>query len=140
MSSQQEKRKRRFTLPADVTLPASWTDLAPIVPMPSFYLDQVMPALTDSEWRVLCVVIRQTLGWIDPENFGERKQRDWLTQSQFRIRTGKSRDSLSRALVGLLAKNLIRIENREGTLLDTPRKRQMAREHLYYSLVLPTKP
>jgi hypothetical protein len=131
--------ERVFTLPPDVILPASWTDLAPIVPMPAFYLDQVMPALTDSEWRVLCVVIRQTLGWIDPLNFGERKQRDWLSQSQLRMRTGKSRDSISRALVGLLAKNLIHIENREGKPLDTPQKRKMARDRLYYSLVLPIR-
>ena len=47
-------------------------------PFPSHLLDDAMPLLSDTEWRVLCVVVRQTLGWEDGQ--GGRKREDWLTQ------------------------------------------------------------
>ena len=117
-------------------LPVAWEDLAPVVPVPARYFDEVMPFLTDAEWRVLCVIIRQTLGWIDRENLGSRKQRDWITQSQFREKTGKSRDSISRAIVGLLTHKLIMVETHDGELMHTARSRQQARARLYYRLRL----
>jgi hypothetical protein len=109
----------------------------PFVPVPLIYLDTVLPALTDAELRVLLIVIRQTLGWIeksDGSQFGERKERDWITQSQFQRKTGKSRDAISRAVKGLVEKRLIQVENRAGEPLETPRKRQRARDRLYYRL------
>ncbi|WP_394793852.1 replication protein [Armatimonas sp.] len=120
-------------------LPHAWEELAPVVPMPAVYLDVVMPFLTDAEWRVLCIIIRQTLGWTAPGSSGERKRRDWISQSQFRERTGKSRDSISRAVAGLLRHNLIAIENRRGELLSSPRQRLLSRDRLYYRLVPPRR-
>ena len=52
------------------------------VPVPAVCFDVLMPALTDSEWRILCVVLRQTLGWTDGQS--GRKERDWITQSSFK--------------------------------------------------------
>ena len=117
-------------------LPTLWEDLAPVVPVPALYFDEVMPYLSDTEWRVLCIIIRQTLGWIDRENQGARKPRDWITQSQFREKTGKSRDSISRAIAGLVSHNLIVIENHRGELMHTARARQKVRDRLYYRLNL----
>ena len=117
-------------------LPTLWEDLAPVVPVPARYFDEDMPYLSDAEWRVLCIIIRQTLGWIDRENLGSRKQRDWISQSQFREKTGKSRDSISRAIAGLLTHNLIVIENHRGELMHTARARQKIRDRLYYRLNL----
>lgn len=110
-----------------------------MVPMPAVYLDVVMPFLTDAEWRVLCIIIRQTLGWSDSSSPTSRKRRDWISQSQFRERTGKSRDSITRAVAGLLRHNLIAIENRRGELLSSPRQRLLSRDHLYYRLIPPSR-
>lgn len=117
-------------------LPSAWEDLAPVVPVPAVYFDDSMPYLSDAEWRVLCIIIRQTLGWVDKEQVGGRKRRDWISQSQFREKTGKSRDSISRAIAGLLRHELIVIENRDGELMHTARSRQQARDRLYYRLNL----
>ena len=68
---------------SEVLLPAAWQDLAPVVPVPAVYIDYVMPALSDAEWRVLCIVIRQTLGWVDTKKHSSRKLRDWFSLSQF---------------------------------------------------------
>jgi hypothetical protein len=55
----------------------------PFVPVPAFYLDRAMPVLTDTELRVLLVVIRQTLGWAAGGQAGNRKERDWISLRQF---------------------------------------------------------
>ncbi|WP_309716526.1 hypothetical protein [Armatimonas sp.] len=110
--------------------------LSPFVPVPAIYIDQVMPTLSDSEWRILCVIIRQTLGWVDEESTSGRKERDWITQSQFREKTGgKSRDSISLGIASLVKRGLIVVENREGKLLSTPKSRQTNRDRLYFRLV-----
>ena len=110
--------------------------LSPFVPVPAIYIDQVMPTLSDSEWRILCVVIRQTLGWVDEQSPNGRKERDWITQSQFREKTGgKSRDSISLGIASLVKRGLVVVENREGKLLSTPKSRQTNRDRLYFRLV-----
>ncbi len=66
-------------------------------PFPNHLLDNAMPRLRDTEWRLLCVLVRQTLGWQNKSE-GGRKQRDWLTQAQLKKRTG--RDSAAPARPG----------------------------------------
>jgi DNA-binding transcriptional ArsR family regulator len=109
---------------------------SPFVPVPLAYIDAILPALTDAELRVLLVILRQTLGWRDADNFDARKGRDWITQSQFQKRTGKSRDALSRAIKGLVEKRLIHVESRAGEPLETPQKRRRERDRIYYRLDL----
>ena len=41
---------------------------------PNVLLDQVMPSLRDTEWRLLCVIVRQTVGW---NRDGKPKARDY---------------------------------------------------------------
>lgn len=36
------------------------------IPFPRVLVDEVMPDLTDTEWRVLTVIVRQTIGWQSP--------------------------------------------------------------------------
>ena len=76
-------------------------------PFPSYLLDDVMPLLSDTEWRLLCVFVRQTLGWEDGQ--GGRKRADWLTQSQLKARTGRASEAVSRAIDGLVQKGLIQV-------------------------------
>ena len=121
-------------------LPVSWVDLAPVVPIPALYIDTVMPALSDAEWRVLCVVIRQTLGWVDADNKKLRKGRDWITHSQFKARTCKSGDSISKAIASLVQLSLIVVESEDGELLAYASARRRARSRLYYRLGVLQRP
>jgi hypothetical protein len=58
--------------------------------IPNFLLDNVMPLLSPSAWKVFCFVWRKTIGW--------NKRRDHLSLSQISMGTGLSRDSAVRAL------------------------------------------
>ena len=50
--------------------------------VPNFIFDICLSQLTEAELKVLLVVIRQTLGWLDKLT-GKRKSRDRITISQF---------------------------------------------------------
>ena len=113
---------------------------SPFIPFPALYVDLVMPGLTDTEWRILCVVIRQTLGWKDAkhEDTKVRKGRDWLSHRQLKERTSKSSDSVSKAVDSLVRSGLIVIEREDGTLLNHASARRRARARLYFKLgILP---
>ena len=113
-----------------------WAALGPVVPVPALLLDRLLPALTDTELRVLLIVTRQTLGWVDEgrESAHGRKYRDWMSQSQLQAKTGKSRDSVSRAVGALVEARLIVVENPAGEELTSPRSRKLARTRLFYRL------
>ena len=51
-------------------------------PVPNILFDALLPTLTESELKVLLVIIRQTYGWFDFKT-KKRKQRDWISYSQF---------------------------------------------------------
>ena len=101
-------------------------------PFPNHLLDDVMPLLSDTEWRLLCVVARQTLGWEDGQ--GGRKKEDWLTQSQLKARTGRASEAISRALNGLAQKGLVQVRSEAGELLATPQARQRCPGRLLFGL------
>ncbi len=114
------------------SVPSAYSESFLPVPLAYFAL---MPSLSESEWRVLLVILRQTLGWIDPASPTGRKERDWITQSQFREKTGKSRDSISLAVASLVNQGLISVEDRAGGPLSTPKSRQNNRDRLYFRLL-----
>lgn len=101
-------------------------------PFPNFLLDEVMPTLKDTEWRLLCVIVRQTLGWQDKA--GGRKKRDWLTRAQLKTRTGRDSEALSKGLDALVKWRLVDVRNEQGQPLSTTRERRMARGRIYYAL------
>lgn len=103
----------------------------PFTAFPNALLDRVMPALRDTEWRLLCVIVRQTLGW--SEN-GKRKSRDWLTQSQLMARTGRNSAALSAALDVLVRRRLIGAWDEAGRSLLTPQARRARQGRVYYGL------
>jgi hypothetical protein len=105
----------------------------PVVPVPAVYIDHIMPALTDVEWRVLLVVIRQTLGWVE-EGTQVRKGRDWLSHSQLKARTGKGGDAISRSIDSLVQYGLIVVEREDGRVVTSPQERRRVRHRLYYRL------
>lgn len=103
------------------------------VPFPADLLDRAMPHLTDTEWRLLCVVVRQTLGWRDAAT-GSRKGRDWLTQSQIVRRTGRSGKPVSQAISGLVGRGLIRVLSDQGLPLLTAAERRRYQGRHWFQL------
>ena len=110
----------------DTAIPARST------PFPSRLIDDVMPLLSDTEWRLLCVIARQTLGWEDGQ--GGRKREDWLTQSQLKARTGRASEAVSRAIEGLVQKGLIQVCSEAGEILATPQARRRCPGRLLFRL------
>ena len=37
--------------------------LTPFAAFPCVLIDRLMPTLKDTEWRLICVIVRQTVGW-----------------------------------------------------------------------------
>lgn len=87
-------------------------------------VDREMPALSDTELRVLLVVLRQTVGW--------GKSRDWLSRSQLVTRTGRSPDAVSRAVDALVKSGLLIAEDETGVLCATPEARRALQGRLYF--------
>ncbi len=106
----------------------------PFTAIPNVLIDEVMPTLKDTEWRLLCVIARQTIGWVDGS--GKRKQRDWMSQSQLISKTGRNSAALSAALDVLVREDLIECQSENGELLDMPEKRRRHRGRVYFSLSL----
>ena len=109
-------------------------DLTGTTPVPNALLDRVMPTLRDTELRVLLVIVRQTLGWQVGTDPTRRKDRDWLTQSQFRQRTGRASEAISHAVDALVQVGLISVTDRRGVPKKTADERRRHLGHLYYQL------
>ena len=106
-------------------------------PVPNIVFDHYMRILKPTELTLLLVVIRQTIGWYDPQS-QRRKSRDWLSGSQLRLKTGYSRKSLSQALEQLVKHQLIRVYDSGGKELPTAIERK-GKVRLYYALHLPSQ-
>lgn len=102
-------------------------------PFPNYLLNEVMPTLRDTEWKVLCVIVRQTLGWHDAKS-GGRKSQDWLTRSQLMQKTGRNSEALSQALDSLIQSHLIEVKSASGKPLPTTALRRQTRGRIFYSL------
>ena len=101
-------------------------------PFPNVLIDAFMPKLKDTEWRVLCVVVRQTLGW--KAAGGHRKGQDWLSHSQLKLRTGRSNTAVSEAIQGLVERGLIAVRDAGGNTLHQATDRMRHNSRLYFSV------
>jgi hypothetical protein len=110
----------------------SWAIPPNSTPFPNALLDRVMPSLRDTEWRILCVVVRQTLGW---RSVGgkHRKTTDWLTQGQLKRRTGRESAAVSQAIECLTRKGLLHVRDERGVVLRSARARRRNRGRLYFT-------
>lgn len=116
------------SLPGGLPYPVAST------PMPNRLLDQVMPTLSDSEWRLMCVICRQTLGFASGDGTGRRRVRDWLSHRQLKARMGRASAAVSKAVDGLVRKNLIAVQGIDGQPLVTPAERRRCQGALFFSL------
>jgi hypothetical protein len=99
------------------------------VPVPNRLFDDVLPGLSDTELRVLLIVLRQTLGWREGDERGgwRHRRRDWMSHAQLCRKTGRRSEAVSNAVNGLVSKGLIVAETGTGSPLPTP---EMRRRHL----------
>jgi DNA-binding MarR family transcriptional regulator len=101
-------------------------------PFPNHLIDTIMPALSDTQWRLVCLLVRQTLGWKDSN--GQRKEWEWLSHSQLRKRTGRASAALSRAIDGLVKQGLVEVATAQGVRLSSPAARRQSQERLFFRL------
>ncbi len=99
--------------------------------IPNEIFDQHLPHLNQAQLKVLLVILRQTLGWIDKKT-GTRKRKDWITINFFSKRSGLSRKSISFAIQKLIEKELIVVLNYRNKELRKPKERKGQRK-LYYA-------
>ena len=104
-------------------------------PVPNTVFDHSITILKPTELTLLLVVIRQTTGWYDPYT-RKRKERDWLSGSQLRLKTGYSRKAISTALDSLCKHGLLRVFGANGIELFCPEERK-GKTQLWYSFHIP---
>ena len=77
----------------------------PFTPFHNYILDHIMPDLSPNAWKVLCVAIRQTFGWVDETTESGRRFEDEISYSQFMDKSGiGGRSTLSKAIKECLTK------------------------------------
>lgn len=99
--------------------------------VPNIFFDLHLPSLTESELKILLIIIRQTNGWID-RNTGKRKSQDRISHSQFIIKTGLSRRVISKAIENLISKGIVNVTCRNGNNLQGSNDRR-GKTSLIYS-------
>ena len=103
--------------------------------VPNFLFDTHLRELTEAELKILLVTIRQTLGWFDSTT-GKRKNRDRITHSQFKQKTGLSNRIISKTIQSLSVKKLIEVTDYEGKQLNQPKDRK-GKLYLFYGIQNP---
>lgn len=98
---------------------------------PNILFDELLRVLSNSEVKVLLVIIRKTYGWIDSKTH-KRKVKDRISVSQFMELSGLSRRIISFAIGSLVEKKLICISDNKGNPLNDGQKRK-GRSYIYYS-------
>lgn len=101
---------------------------------PNILFDQLLKELSNSELKILLVIIRQTNGWIDKKT-GRRKEKDRITYSQFILKAGLSRRIISGTIKSLSQKKLIEITDCSGNTLNNASERK-GQYRIYYSSLL----
>jgi len=99
---------------------------------PDNLFDVVMPQVNDTEWRLICIILRQTIGWRHED--GTCKDWDWLSHSQLRTRMNHSSATVSKTIDSLVTKGLIEVATSSGKLLTTALQRRNAHARMYFRL------
>ena len=102
--------------------------------LPNYIVDELLPHLKNAEFKVLIVIVRQTIGWIEDAETGRRKDRDWISTRQMSIRSGMSERAINSAVQSLVDMHLIETWTEDGRLLETSQDRSQAGSRVYYRL------
>lgn len=104
-------------------------------PVPNAVIDEWMRALSDVEFRIVMVIVRQTYGWEEDPKTGRRKEKDWISHSQLSQKTGRSPSSISVALKRVIDElGYVEAYSEEGEILDTAKKRGQRGQKIFYRI------
>ena len=106
---------------------------------PNILVDTHLPNLTESEIKMILVIIRQTNGWVDKKT-GLRKTRDRISHGQFMKKTGLCRRVISKTLQNLVSKGLIQVTCQYGNMLHEPKDRKGVTKMFYAPTLGMVKP
>lgn len=102
--------------------------------VPNVVFDFWMKQLKPSALCILLVIIRQTLGRSkNDNNQKDRREKDWISSSQLRDKSGYSGRAISTATEALVRNNLISVFDEMGRILDSPERRK-GKQRMFYSL------
>jgi hypothetical protein len=97
---------------------------------PNQLFDFFLPKLSESELKVLLIIIRQTLGWMDPVS-KKPKEWDWISNAFFVKKTGLSKRSVGIAIASLIDKKIIQVKNECNAIAHNPVIRRRAFKLFY---------
>ena len=105
---------------------------------PNVILDEWMPLLSGPEFKIISLLVRQTIGFQLDKETGRRKERDWMNIGQIIKKTGiKSDRTVSKSIANLSEiYKLIEPVTEKGFLLNSPAKRESHSGKIYYRLSL----
>lgn len=95
-------------------------------PVPNEVFDVYLRELKPGELKVLLVVVRQTLGYINDSYTKRRREQVWLSRKRIAQISGLSPKAISQSISGLLSKGIILVCNPNGESLSTPIQRARA--------------
>ncbi len=101
-------------------------------PVPNAVI-RLIPTLNGGETKVILIVVQKTLGWKDETTMSKRKERDWISISQFETESGMSRRTIGFAIDSLVEKGHIIVTDHAGNVVNTPEKRKGC-SRLYFQL------
>ena len=100
--------------------------------IPNNLFNGEMQKMKDTELRVVLLVARKTLGWIEDTETGMRKEEDWISHTQIMQFTGRASQAISAAIDNCIKQGWIEARDERGQVLDTPEKR--SGQKIYYRL------
>lgn len=98
--------------------------LVQTTPVPNRLFDLILPHLKEVELKVLLVIIRKTLGWIEAKNHRQRRQIERISILSLEMNTGCSRRGISAAIQSLSEQGLIEVFDGNGNRLKGPDDRK----------------
>jgi len=105
---------------------------------PNIILDEWLSKLSGPEFKIIMLLVRQTIGWTQNSETGRRKDRDWMNLKQIMKKTGIRSDRTVSKSIANLSDNLKIIETvtETGFQLINPLKREQHSGKIYYRLSL----
>jgi len=91
-----------------------------------------MRKMNDTEFRIVMLVVRATLGWESDKDTGMRKTEDWISSRQLKEKTGRQSGALSKAIDKCIKEGWIEARSKKGEILDTKGKRKG--KNIYFRL------
>ena len=97
--------------------------------VPNDLFDEYLPYLSLRELKVLLVILRQTVGYLDAH--GNRKRSDWISRNSFTTKTGLSKKHITKAIQSLYERGLIIVTDHRHKPLPDPSDRKGKKRLLY---------